>query len=150
MLDILNLALLTALRRSELVNIRWCDVNWTEKSLKVRSRKHPQNHLRHTDTIYLNEDALKIISNQPLGNDNDFIFPYKADAISNEWKKAREQLNIIDLRFHDIRAEAACRFFEYGFSAVEVSKVTGHRNLDVLNNHYLRLRVVPTSNYPNL
>ncbi|EJG1730944.1 tyrosine-type recombinase/integrase [Vibrio parahaemolyticus] len=69
------------------------------------------------------------------------MFPYKPDAISNTWRKIRTKLNIEDLRFHDLRAEAACRFLEGGLNIVEVSKITRHRNLDVLNNHYMRIKV---------
>nr|WP_277753883.1 tyrosine-type recombinase/integrase [Vibrio harveyi] len=46
-----------------------------------------------------------------------------------------------DLHYHDLRAEGACQLFESGLSIVEVSKITGHRDINILNNVYLRLGV---------
>lgn len=144
LLDICRFARLTALRRSEIVNALWRDVDWERSTLIVRDRKHPDKKKRKDDTIPLPKEALDIIAKQPLGlSDDEPIFPYKPDSISEEWRKVLNLLNIDDLRFHDLRAEAACRLFESGLSAVEVSKITGHKSLDVLNNHYLRIKVDP-------
>ena len=42
---------------------------------------------------------------------------------------------IEDLRFHDLRHEAASRFFEKGLNIMEVSLITGHRSLATLNRY---------------
>ena len=39
------------------------------------------------------------------------------------------------LRFHDLRHEATSRFFEKGFNIMEVSLITGHRSLAMLNRY---------------
>lgn len=141
LLDIVEFAIETSLRRGEISKIRICDVDWEKETLTIRDRKHPNSRFRHTDTIPLSKKALEIIAKQGILEPNNHIFPYKPDAISNAWRRIRTKLNIEDLRFHDLRAEAACRFFESGLDIVEISKITGHKNLDVLNNHYLRLNV---------
>ncbi|EKO3767788.1 tyrosine-type recombinase/integrase, partial [Vibrio metschnikovii] len=51
------------------------------------------------------------------------------------------QEDIIDLHYHDLRAEGACQLFERGLNIVEISKITGHRDINVLNNIYLRVGV---------
>ncbi|MDG2642147.1 site-specific integrase [Vibrio parahaemolyticus] len=141
LLDIFEFAIETSLRRGEISKICASDVDWEKETLTVRNRKHPNSKLRHTDTIPLSKKALKIIIKQGVNEPNGCIFPYKPDAISGAWRKITTKLNIEDLRFHDLRAEAICRFFEGGLNIVEVSKITGHRNLDVLNNHYMRINV---------
>lgn len=50
-----------------------------------------------------------------------------------------KKLNIENLHFHDLRAEALCRLYESGLSLVEISKISGHKDLNILNNFYLRL-----------
>ncbi|HHI5014950.1 TPA: site-specific integrase [Vibrio parahaemolyticus] len=144
--DIVEFAMDTALRRGEIVKMQKRDYCKKTKTLVIRDRKGPRKSQRHTTKISLSEKALEILEKHSDKKDDDFIFDYKADAISRAWRNLTRDLKIEDLHFHDLRAEAACRLFEAGLNAVEVSKITGHRNLDILNNHYLRLNVVaPTS-----
>ena len=137
--DIVTLAEETALRRGEIATLVWGDVDWNKRTLTVKNRKHPNRQKRHTDIIPLSAKALEVLQNQPRGEAGDKIFPYSADSISAEWKKLMDKLEIVDLRFHDLRAHAACKLFRSGLNIVQVSKITGHRNLDILNNIYLRL-----------
>ncbi|MEZ8410478.1 site-specific integrase [Vibrio splendidus] len=138
--DIYYLALETGMRLGEIPKLLGSDVCQHSKRLTVRNRKHPKNHLRITNVIPLSEKALEVLSNQPKRAD-DLLFPYTAKAIGYQWRKLTKTLEIDDLHFHDLRTEAACRMFESGLSAVEISKITGHRDLNILNNHYLPLCV---------
>lgn len=144
LLDIIDFAIETALRRSEITKICFSDVDREKRTLVVRERKHPNTNKRHTDIIPLSHKSLEIIAKQIMVEPNDLIFPCKPDSISHAWRKVNTKLNIKDLRFHDLRAEAACRFFESGLDISEVSKITGHTNLDTLNRHYLRMHVEPS------
>lgn len=141
LLDIMEFAIETSLRRGEITRRRFSDVNWEDETLTVRNRKNPNSRRRRTDIIPLSKKALEIIAKQGMHEPNDLIFPYEPNSITEAWRKVRDKLNIVDLRFHDLRAEAACRFFEGGLNIVEISKITGHSNLDVLNNYYLRLDI---------
>ena len=40
-----------------------------------------------------------------------------------------------DLRFHDLKNEATTRFFELGLNIMEVSKITGHKDLRMLKRY---------------
>ena len=48
-------------------------------------------------------------------------------------------LHIEDLRFHDLRREAATRLFEAGLSIEKVALVTGHKTWEMLRR-YTRLK----------
>ena len=43
------------------------------------------------------------------------------------------------MRFHDLRHEATSRFFEKGFDIMQVSAITGHKDLAMLKR-YTHLR----------
>ncbi|HDY7465244.1 site-specific integrase [Vibrio parahaemolyticus] len=145
--DIVELAMETALRRGEIVKIQRRDYCKKTKTIVVRDRKGPRKSQRHTTKISLSEKALEVLEKHSDKKDDDFIFDYKADAISRAWSKLTKDLKIKDLRFHDLRAEAASRLFESGLRAPEVAQITGHRCIDILNRHYLRLNLVaPTAN----
>ncbi|MFA0026583.1 tyrosine-type recombinase/integrase, partial [Vibrio sp. 10N.261.49.A5] len=81
----------------------------------------------------------EIILRQPRVND--LIFPVESRSITAAWQRVAKANGIDDLRYHDLRAEAACRLFERGLDVVQISKITGHRDINVLNNIYLRLGV---------
>ncbi|MQR00081.1 tyrosine-type recombinase/integrase [Glaciimonas sp. GS1] len=46
---------------------------------------------------------------------------------------------MMDLRFHDLRHEKACRLFERGLNVLEIASVTGHKALQMLQR-YTHLR----------
>ncbi|ELA9391903.1 tyrosine-type recombinase/integrase, partial [Vibrio parahaemolyticus] len=145
--DIVVLAIEIAIRRGEIVKIRRRDYCRKSKTLVIPERKNPHKSQRHTTRISLSEKAIEVLEKHSDKQDDTFIFDYKADAISRAWRKLTKDLKLEDLRFHDLRAEAASRLFESGLRAPEVAQITGHRCIDILNRHYLRLNLVaPTAN----
>lgn len=70
---------------------------------------------------------------------NELIFPYNSRSVSAGFQRVRNDLNIEDLRYHDLRREGASRLFEKGYSIEEVAQVTGHRNLNILWQVYTQL-----------
>lgn len=50
-----------------------------------------------------------------------------------------DDLDIIDLRYHDLSREGASRLFEQGYSIERVAQATGHRNLNILWQAYTQL-----------
>ncbi len=53
----------------------------------------------------------------------------------NGFASAFKKVGINDLHFHDLRREATSRFFERGFTLVEVSTITGHKTLTMLKRY---------------
>ncbi|MNT97828.1 site-specific tyrosine recombinase XerC [compost metagenome] len=48
-------------------------------------------------------------------------------------------MEIDNLRWHDLRHEAASRFFEKGLHPMEVASITGHKSMQMLKR-YTHLR----------
>ncbi len=46
-----------------------------------------------------------------------------------------KKAGIEDLRFHDLRHEATTRLFELGLGIMEVSAITGHKDLAMLKRY---------------
>lgn len=136
-LDVIMLALETAMRRSEVVKVTWDDYSAEKQSLTIRDRKDPKNPI--DQDISLSHEAIAIIERQPRSNINEPIFPFSAGTITSNWCALCKQLAISNLHFHDLRAEAACRYYQQGWNIVQIAKQTGHKNLNTLNDFYLRL-----------
>ncbi|MFA0654137.1 MULTISPECIES: site-specific integrase [unclassified Vibrio] len=140
MLDVFEFALETAARRGEICSEKICWGNWNteNRTLTISNRKTPNKDKKIHSTFELSPKAIEIIERQPRGKDSDPIFPYKADSVSAAWQRTMTKLEIEDLHFHDLRAEALCRLYEANWSLPAISKVSGHRDLNILNNIYLR------------
>lgn len=59
----------------------------------------------------------------------------KPDSITQAFKRICKSAKISDLRFHDLRHEATSRFFELGLNIMEVSSITGHKDLRMLKRY---------------
>jgi integrase len=67
------------------------------------------------------------------------VFGLEPDSISQAFDRACKRAEIQNLHFHDLRHEAASRFFEIGFGIMEVASITGHKDLKMLRR-YTHLR----------
>lgn len=135
--DILNFSILSCMRIGEVCRIRWDDVNEDQRAVLVRDRKDPRKKVGNHMMVPLLGEAWDIVQRQP--KNSDLIFPYNSNSVSSGFLRVRDQLGIKDLRYHDMRREAASRLFEAGFSIEEVAQVTGHRNLNILWQVYTEL-----------
>ncbi len=139
LVDIFHISILTCMRLGEITRVTWSDLDEESATLTIRDRKDPRNKKGNHCTIPLFPEALKIIQRQPKVND--LIFPYKSTSIGAAWQRMCKEQELWDLHYHDLRAEGACQLFERGLNIVEISKITGHRDINVLNNIYLRVGV---------
>ena len=67
------------------------------------------------------------------------IFQITGSRLFKDFQRLREEIGIIDFRWHDLRHEATSRLFEKGFSIVEVASITGHEDTRMLMR-YTHLR----------
>lgn len=135
--DILNFALWTSRRVGEICRVLWADYDRKAKTLIVRDMKDPRRKAGNDFKFPLLGDAAKIIDRQPMIDER--IFPYVSDSVTARFQRARDRLGIVDLRFHDLRREAASRLFEAGYQIHEVAQVTGHKSLETLWRIYTKL-----------
>lgn len=135
MSTIIDFAVFTGMRASEITRIRWADVDFDKKTVIIRDRKHPTK--KRDQTVPLLGKAWDIVLAQPRTDDR--IFPYEAKSFSTIFPRATKACGIENLRFHDLRHEAASRLFEVGYDIPRVAIVTGHMDWKMLQR-YTQLR----------
>ena len=144
-------ALETGMRRSELLRLRWDNVNLQRRTALLRLTKNGTD--RH---VPLSSSAISILHDMPrsvCGN----VFPVTMDAFKKAYSRtitrartmyrndcanaglACDPQFLVGLRFHDLRHEATSRLFEKGLNVMEVASVTGHKTLQMLMR-YTHLR----------
>jgi len=130
---IVELAVETAMRRSEILNIKENDINWSLNTLRI-----PNTKTYNARTIPLSNKAVRLLRSLTKNIDGTY-FSIKADSASQAFKRACDKTGVHNLRFHDLRHEATTRFFECGLNVMEVATITGHKDLKMLNR-YTHLR----------
>lgn len=134
--DIIDFAILTCMRRSEIVRASFADVDPEKRLLLIRDRKHPRQKAGNHETIPLLGDALQIIQRQPAG---ERIFPVTREWVSDSFLLACRIAHVQNLHFHDLRHEGVSRLFEAGYTIEQVALVSGHRSWQQLRR-YTQLR----------
>lgn len=140
--DILQISLLTAMRVSEITKIKWSDLDKENHTVIIRDRKDPRKKLGNDNEIPLLFGAFDIIMKQKRSSEHpDLIFPYNPRSITAGWQRVRKTLGIEDLRYHDLRREAASRLGERGVPINIVARITGHKNINILHNIYAKIDI---------
>lgn len=130
MRDIMEFALWSARRISEICELRWSDLDEQNRTCVVMVTDATGKVRRHVFPLL--GKAFDIVMRQPRRSDSDRIFPYNAKSAGQAYTRAKKELGIEDLRFQDLRREAAIRLYEAGHSIEQISKVTGRMDLNTL------------------
>lgn len=122
------LALNTGLRRGELFNLRWADVDLDRASLTVQGAGAKSGQTRH---VPLNVEAHAVLRDYP--RPYDLVFPGKCGNRLNNVKKAwagiTKAAGLTDFRFHDLRHSFASRLVMVGVDLNTVRELLGHADI---------------------
>jgi len=124
------LALETCMRRGELLNLRWDNINYQAKTAYLALTKNGQSR-----TVPLSTRAIETLQALPRSIDGR-VLPVNFAALETNFKRARERAGLKDVRIHDLRHTAATRLAEKLPNLLELSAVTGHKSLAMLKRYY--------------
>jgi len=132
---IIEFALETAMRRGELVDMRWTHVDLAKRILHV-----PVTKTETPRYIPLSTKAAEILRGLPRRIDGR-VFGVRPQSITQAFERACSRAKIVNLTFHDLRHEATSRLFERGLNPMQVAAITGHKTLQMLKR-YTHLRAI--------
>ena len=134
---IITLALETAMRQSEILNMRWEHVNLRSRIVRLLETKNGTT--RDVPLSLAARDALISMGAKSSGQ----VFSYSSSAgFKSTWRGMIQRLKIQNLKFHDLRHEATSRLFELGsLDMMEIASITGHKTLSMLKR-YTHLRSI--------
>lgn len=127
--EMIEFGLETAMRRGEVLRMRWCHLNQVARTLHIPITKNG-----YARTIPLTPRALRILEGKRPASavDQDVVFPTTEHAVKMAWRRIISRAKLPDFRYHDLRHEAVSRFFEMGLSMPEVALISGHRDTKML------------------
>ena len=124
--DIIRLLLLTGCRRSEILRLRWSEVD-RDRLVLADSKTGPR-------IVPLNTPARRILERRPRGG-SPFVFPSPRDPARPRsrnlpfWYRARREAGIEDVRLHDLRHTHASHAVMNGVPVPVVARLLGHSDV---------------------
>ena len=121
--NVIRLLLLTGCRKSEILTLKWSEVDGDMLRL-ADAKTGPR-------TVWLSEAAQAIIARQPRMA-SAFVFPSPRDLARPQsrnlglWRRARRQAGIEDVRLHDLRHTVASQAVANGVPLPTVARMLGH------------------------
>jgi excisionase family DNA binding protein len=136
-------ALHTGMRKKEILNLEWRDVDLDYRRIHIRAEKSKTHQDRH---IPIDNVLLSLLEELHMNNSHsEYVFtknganPY-AD-IQEGFAKARSEAGIKDLYFHDLRHTFATRAVKAGVDLFSLMKFLGHKDVTT-TQRYVNLRDV--------
>jgi len=133
---ILIVALNTGMRRGEILNLRWDQVDLGQRQIAVKKTKSGKDRI-----IPINSQLLAVLSllGPPRGKSG-LVFPNPATGkpytdVKKSFKLACKRAGIEGFRFHDLRHTFASRLVEAGVDIVTVRDLLGHFSVRVTQRY---------------
>ena len=121
--DVIRLLLLTGCRKSEILTLRWSEVDGDMLRL-AEAKTGPR-------TVWLSDAAQAVIARQPRTG-SAFVFPSPRNPARPQsrnlglWRRARREAGIEDVRLHDLRHTVASQAVARGVPLPTVARMLGH------------------------
>jgi integrase len=131
------ISLCTGMRRGELLNLTWTDVDFKRERITLKQTKNGD-----TRVIPLSADAVKLLKefSQQVRFDTNLLFPgrglgQKAMDLRASWEKALKIAGLSDFKWHDLRHTACSYLVMSGASISELSEIVGHKTLSMTKRY---------------
>jgi integrase len=125
--DIVLFALNTGMRRSEIFNLKWSDVDFRQRNIIVRRSKNNEYRV-----IPMHSSVVSILKRLHKKASSIYVFEGKngkLTTVKTGFNKAVRKAGIKDLRFHDLRHTFASRLVMNGVDIASVKKLMGHKDI---------------------
>lgn len=127
---IVQLALETAMRRGELLSLRWTNIDLAHRIAFLPTTKNGESR-----TVPLSSEAVTVLQSLPRSIDG-VVFPIEHFTLHAAFKRGVKRAGLSNLRFHDLRHTAITEMAKKLPNILELSAVSGHKNLAMLKRYY--------------
>lgn len=134
--DFVRIALNTGCRKTELLLLKWSDVNLDRRFFVLRPENTKANRRR---VIPLNDAALSSLRSRLVGNTSDWVFAkrngQRVKALDWLFRKAVKSAGLTDFRIHDLRHTFASWLVSEGVELVKVRDLLGHTSISMTERY---------------
>lgn len=132
---IVTVALHTGMRKGELLNLEWSDVDFEQKLVLVKNTKSKRQRY-----IPMNGELVDTLKDLGHGEEDIHVFVNKKTGdvykdIKKSWKTTLLAAKIQKFRFHDLRHTFASRLVQAGKSLLAVKELLGHQSVSTTQRY---------------
>jgi len=130
------IALSTGARFSEILNLKWNEVDLKRKIFYFMDTKNGENR-----DVPVSAKAYELIKQhskiRKINSEYVFARPdgKKPMDLRHQWEEAIKKANLTDFRFHDLRHTAASYLAMNGATLVEISEILGHKTMQMVKRY---------------
>lgn len=128
--NIVRIALETAMRRGEILALRWENIDLKRQLAYLADTKNGDAR-----TVPLSSRAVAVLKSLPRPLDGGLVFKTSLTAVTDGFQRAVKRAGIADFKFHDLRHCAVSRLASK-LSMHELAKVAGHRSPRSVMRYY--------------
>jgi len=127
------LSLKTGMRKGEVFDLEWSDVDLKRKTLTVRGENSKSSQTRH---IPLSPSALDVLKSWKKQSSNDVARVFPSDSgdrlnnVKKSWTSLLKKAKINNFRWHDMRHDFASKLVMKGVPLNTVRELCGHADLN--------------------
>ncbi len=136
--EVVVFAVLTGMRRGEILNLRWGQVDLANRVVHVQSTGTFKTKQGKRRVIPLSDSALLILHSRVGSSPSPYVFSLNGKKIFDDWvtrlfKRYVRMARLGDdrLHFHSVRHSFASWLVQGGVSLFEIQKLLGHSNISV-------------------
>jgi integrase len=130
MRPLVELAVETAMRRGELLGLRWEHIDFSNRVAHLPVTKNGEGRY-----VPLSSRAVATLEGLPRSLSG-HVFPVKPQTVAAAFMKATDRAGLGDVRFHDLRHTGTTALASKLPNVIELAAVTGHKSLAMLKRYY--------------
>lgn len=133
---VVQIALSTGARFSEIMNLKWQNVDLERKLLYFLDTKNKEHR-----SVPLTGEVFGLLQEHSKIRkiNTKYVFPgksgHKPIELKRQWENAIKESNLEDFRFHDLRHTAASYLAMNGASLIEIAHILGHKTLQMTKRY---------------
>ncbi|MCX6137753.1 MAG: tyrosine-type recombinase/integrase [Ignavibacteriales bacterium] len=136
--EIVIIAVLTGMRRGEILNLKWSNVDLKRNVIMIQSSPTFKTKTGKRRCIPLNETASYVLRQKSVLPQSEYVFTLNGKQIRDGWVTHKFKFYVYECRFqddrlhfHSLRHTFASWLVQDGVSLYEVQKLLGHTDMKV-------------------
>ncbi len=122
---IVQIAIHSGMRRGEIVNLQWKDIDFKERRIILEKTKNNERRV-----IPMNDTLYQVLKSLPVHLHSESVFPdINGNMVTVTFERACKRAGIKDFRFHDLRHTFASYLTMGGGNIRTVQTLLGHKDL---------------------
>jgi integrase len=124
--NLLVFALHTGMRRGEILDLHWKDVDFKRRLITVQRSKNGEKR-----SIPMSRTLSGLLAQVKVRDISGRVFPIAVRSLRDAFSKALRKAEIEDFRFHDLRHTFATRLVQNGVDLYKVKELLGHKTISM-------------------